>query len=68
MGSFSKLINNKWIFDEDCKKAISVVPSELVDGEYLALKAPLYVSLDEVSNSMKKQIKEYLALFEEAAR
>lgn len=65
---FCKLINNKWIFDDGCKKAISMAPSELVDGEYLALKAPLYVSLDEVSNSMKKQIKEYLTLFEEAAK
>lgn len=63
-----KVIDGKWKMDEACKKALRSISNDLKDGEYLALEAPCYVPIDEVVQSMKKQIVEYLNIYEKAER
>ena len=60
---FCKNIDNKWCADANCKKALLMISNDMKDGEFLALNAPCYVSLDEVVKSMKEQIKDYLAIY-----
>ncbi len=60
----SKQIEGKWQLDEQCKKALLRIPEIEKDGDYIAIKAPCYVALDEVVRSVKEQIIRYLELFE----
>lgn len=57
-------VDGHWGLDENCKKALMKIPKENKDGEYMVLKAPCYVTLDLVVDSMVKQIHEYLTVFE----
>lgn len=63
---FSKLTNEKWVVDDTCEKALMSISDEFRDGYYLALIAPCYVTLDDVTKAIKSQIKDYLEKFETA--
>ena len=60
----SKHIDGKWQLDEQCKKALMRIPDRDRDGDYIAIKAPCYVTLEEVVHSIKCQIIDYLRIFE----
>lgn len=57
-------VDGHWGLDDKCKRALMKIPQDNKDGEYMVLKAPCYVTLDLVVDSMVKQIKEYLSIFE----
>ena len=61
---FSKSDGKHWILDDKCNKAMMKIAHSQKDGEYLALVAPCYVPLDDIVDSIKKQIIDYLKVFE----
>ena len=63
--SINKEINKKWCQDDQCKKAMLKIPSDLKDDTYIALLPKCYVALSEVAEDMKKQVLRYIQIFKE---
>ena len=59
-----KTVDGHWGLDDNCIRAMMTIPKEKKDGEYLALVAPCYVTLDIVVDAMVQQIKQYIEVFE----
>lgn len=55
--------SSPWHIDDRCEKALLKISEELKDDNFIALRAPCYVSLSEVVSDMKKQFLEYYELF-----
>ncbi len=60
----SSVVGNKWKVDEHCKNALRRIPNEKKDGDFMALEAKCYVTLDEIVKSMENQVIDYLKEFE----
>ena len=59
-----KHIDGKWQMDEQCKKALLRISEKEKDGEYIAIHAPCYVTLEEAVRSIKEQIIGLLEIYE----
>lgn len=60
-----KRVNNKWVQDESCIKAMLKIPSDMKYEEYIALIPKKYVALSEVVEDMKRQVFDYIKIFAE---
>ena len=61
--SIERIVDNHWQLDP---KDLLKIPSELKDGEYIALFPKKYVALSEVADDMKKQVFHYIQVFKDA--
>lgn len=60
-----RIVEERWLFDECCEKAMKKIAPELKDGTYIALIPKRYVALNEIVEDMKKQVLEYFEIFKE---